>query len=141
MQNETPSQWGILELMGRKVVAGYIGDVGKPLVRIDVPATHTCQAFTQFYGEGSIYAITFTSEEVARKCAEDYRVNPISVYAPSLVERSALEEVQRNNETLRGMVRELQSNKELPSPTTNPNICLHTGKTMDECTCPECMPF
>lgn len=138
MQNETPSQWGILELMGRKVVAGYISDVGKPLVRIDVPTTQFCEAFTQFYGEGSIYAITFTSEEVARKCAEDYRVNPISVYAPSLVERSTLEEVQRNNETLRGMVRELQN--ALPEPKF-PNLCTQTGKPLDECTCTECVPF
>lgn len=87
MSEELAAQWGILELMGHKVVAGLLSNIGHPLVRIDVPETTARGAFTQFYGQDAIYAITLTSEEVARKCAEDYRVDPISVYAPSLIDK------------------------------------------------------
>lgn len=113
MPDELPAQWGILELMGHKAVAGMISEIGKPLIRIDVPETDTYGAYTQFYGSAAIYAITLTTEEVARKCANDYRINPISVYAPSLVEKETLDEERRANETLRNMIRELKQ-KQLP---------------------------
>jgi hypothetical protein len=117
MPDEIPAQWGILELMGHKVLAGKISNIGHPLVRIDVPETKAFQEFTQFYGAQAIYAITPTSEEVARKCAEDYRVDPISVYAPSLVKQEQLDEALQTNETLRDMLREL---KQLPVSAEEP---------------------
>jgi hypothetical protein len=85
---ETKSQWGIVELMGHKVVAGQISKsemLGKPMLRVDVPASKAYGEFTQFYGEGAIYCVTFTSEDVARRTAEQCEVNPVSVYVPDLV--------------------------------------------------------
>lgn len=81
-------QWGIVELMGHKVVAGLIQKsemLGKPMLRVDVPATSSYREFTQFFGETAIYCVTFVSEEVARKTAESVKVNPVSVYVPELI--------------------------------------------------------
>jgi arylsulfatase A-like enzyme len=95
--SENNSQFGIVELMGHKVVAGAISKdemLGKPMLRVDVPATSAFPAFSQFYGEAAIYCVTFTSEEVANRVAEQNKTNPISVYTPSLVTQEQLEEVK-----------------------------------------------
>lgn len=76
--------YAIVELMGRKIVAGKISRDGM-LYRVDVPATSTFPPFTQLYGEAAIYCITYVSEEVALLTAENLKVNPISVYNPDLV--------------------------------------------------------
>jgi hypothetical protein len=95
------TNWGIVELMGHKVVAGQISKsemLGKPMLRIDVPATSAYPEFTQFYGDGSIYCVTFVSEAVARMTAEQTKVNPVSVYVPELITREKLDEVVRQYE-------------------------------------------
>ena len=102
--NDDIKSWGIVELMGHKVVAGLISKsemLGKPMLRVDVPATSTYGEFTQFYGESAIYCVTFVSEEVARLTAEQTKVNPVSVYVPDLitVERHK-EVVQRYDEQI-----------------------------------------
>lgn len=94
--DDNVSNWGIVELMGHKVVAGLISKsemLGKPLLRVDVPATTGYGEFTQFYGEAAIYCVTFTSEQVARLTAEKIKVNPVSVYVPDLITREKHEEV------------------------------------------------
>jgi hypothetical protein len=94
--NETTKTWGIVELMGHKVVAGLVSKsemIGAPLVRVDVPATSAFGEFTQFYGTSAIYCVTFVSEEVARLTAEQTKVNPVSVYVPELITREKLDEV------------------------------------------------
>lgn len=94
MSEETKTQWGIVELMGHKVVAGAISKdemLGKPMLRVDVPATSVYPPFTQFYGEAAIYCVTFTSEEVASRVAEQNRTNPVIVYTPDLVTTEQLE--------------------------------------------------
>jgi hypothetical protein len=103
--SETPviesAQWGIVELMGHKVVSGQISKsemLGKPMLRVDVPPTSTFPGFTQFYGEGAIYCVTFTSEEVAVRVAEQNKVNPVSVYTPTLVTPDQLEEFKKQYE-------------------------------------------
>ena len=45
--------------------------LGKPLLRVDVPATSAYGEFTQFYGEAAIYCVTFVSEQVARNNERD----------------------------------------------------------------------
>jgi hypothetical protein len=88
------NQWAIVELMGHKVVAGMVAKsemLGKPMLRVDVPATSAFPEFTQFYGETSIYCVTFVSEDVARLTAEQSKVNPVSVYVPDLISRSQYE--------------------------------------------------
>ena len=89
-------QWGIVELMGHKVVAGKISKsemLGKPMLRVDVPAIETCQEFTQLYGEAAIYCVTFTSEDVARRTAAQCRVPPVSVFVPSLVTKEQYDQL------------------------------------------------
>lgn len=69
-------QWGIVEVMGHKRFAGRITEqqiAGAALVRVDVPAVERrdvqYNAFTKLIGVASIYCITPTTEEVARKAA------------------------------------------------------------------------
>lgn len=109
MPDELPAQWGILELMGHKAVAGMISEIGKPLIRIDVPKTKKYGSYTQFYGAAAIYAITLTSEDVARKCADDYAINPISVYAPSLIDKEKLDLAKDEIYKLQGLLRDAQA--------------------------------
>ena len=96
--DEQIKSWAIVELMGHKVVAGLIQKnemLGKPLLRVDVPATSVFSEFTQFYGEAAIYCITFVSEEVARLTAERAKVNPISIYVPELITKEQYVETVR----------------------------------------------
>lgn len=116
MSEENKGQWAIIELMGHKVVAGLAVKsemLGKPMLRVDVPETSGYPAFTQFYGESSIYCVTFVSEAVARLTAEQQRVNPVSVYVPELITReqyeSAKKEVQDKIEYLQGLVRKMEA--------------------------------
>jgi hypothetical protein len=78
--DQTPEkfdQWGIVEVMGHKQFAGHITEqviAGSALVRVDVPAVTSgggteYNAFTKLIGVGSIYCITPTTEEIARKAA------------------------------------------------------------------------
>lgn len=90
--------WAIVELMGHKVVAGLTSKsemLGKPMLRVDIPATSAFPEFTQFYGDSAIYCVTFVSEEVARRTAEATKVNPVSVYVPNLVTAEQLEQVKQ----------------------------------------------
>jgi len=116
-------QWGIVELMGHKVVAGLIQKselLGTPMLRVDVPATSTFSEFTQFYGEAAIYCVTFTSQEVATHTAEQCRVNPVSVYVPELVTKEQFDELRTRADELQQQVYRL---KRLPEPAENePNF-------------------
>jgi hypothetical protein len=81
--SEFVSQWGIVELMGHKVVAGSISKselFGKPMLRVDIPSIDGIPAFTQLYGEASIYCVTFTTEEIAYQAAKECHIKPIFVY-------------------------------------------------------------
>lgn len=94
--SEQIGQWAIVELMGHKVVAGLVSKsemLGKPMLRVDVPSTSAYPEFTQFYGDSSIYCVTFVSEEVAKLTAEQSKVNPVSVYVPDLISRQRHQEI------------------------------------------------
>lgn len=41
-------------------------------------------AFTRFYGQGAIYAMTPVSEEVARVALKRFEPEPVNVYVPEL---------------------------------------------------------
>jgi hypothetical protein len=96
LQPDYQVQWGIVELMGHKVVAGAISKselFGKPMLRVDVPSTNDYPEYTQLYGEAAIYCMTFTSEEVARRTANQCRISPVTVYVPDLVTREKFDEL------------------------------------------------
>lgn len=83
---ETPKpfeQWALIELFGHQRIAGLVTEQtvgGCAFLRVDVPAVNGTSAFTKLYGQGAIYAITFTTEQVARAAVEAFRVRPISEY-------------------------------------------------------------
>jgi len=96
--DDTTKTWGIVELMGHKVVAGQVSKsemLGAPLLRVDVPATSSYPEFTQFYGTAAVYCVTFVSEDVAKLTAEANMTNPVSVYVPDLITREQAEEKVR----------------------------------------------
>lgn len=117
--DENNPTWGIVELMGHKVVAGKVSKsemLGKPMLRVDVPSTTIYPEFTQFYGDSSIYCVTFVSEEVARRTAEANKTNPVSVYVPDLITREQLDEIhnqyQERISLLHMQLRALSSGKD-----------------------------
>lgn len=64
--------WAILELMGHRRLGGRVSQVeqyGAPMLRIDIPGEAGEDVATQFYGGGSIYCLTPTTEDVARAVA------------------------------------------------------------------------
>jgi hypothetical protein len=79
--------WAILELLGHRRLAGYVTVVelaGQPMFRLDVPGQvyageETGQA-TQFVGPGSLYALTPTTEEMARAVAARNRPAPVHAW-------------------------------------------------------------
>jgi hypothetical protein len=85
-------QWGIVEVMGHKKYAGHITEQvigGSALVRVDVPECQVREkavpAYSKLIGVGSIYMITPTSEEIARKSAQRLAFSegdPLPVYIP-----------------------------------------------------------
>lgn len=80
-------QWCIVELFGRQVIAGRVTEQtigGAPFIRIDVPECNSVPAFTRFYGQGAIYALTPVSEEAAILALRRFRPEPINVYVPEL---------------------------------------------------------
>lgn len=83
--------WAILELMGHRRLGGFVSEVemaGVGMFRIDVPelvdgdTRHA--AATQFYAPAAVYAITPTTEEIARAV----RSRPAPVHAFELPQRA-----------------------------------------------------
>ena len=80
--------WAILELMGRRRLAGRLSEAtigGAKLIRIDIPLP--TGEVTQFYGGSAVYCITPTTEEIARRAAARLE-SPAPVSAWELRERT-----------------------------------------------------
>jgi hypothetical protein len=81
--------WAIVELMGHRRLAGYVTETqiaGQGFIRLDVPgylytdptgAQAERDQVTQFYAPAAVYAITPTTEELARAV----RSRPAPVHA------------------------------------------------------------
>lgn len=83
-QNQKFEAWAIVELFGHQVIAGLVTEQtigGCSFIRVDVPKVNGIAAFTKFYGQGAIYAMTPTDEAAARLAMERLHVRPISYYA------------------------------------------------------------
>jgi hypothetical protein len=130
-------QWAIVEIMGRKVVAGYITQAvqfGLPMLRIDVPETSIFPEFTQEYGAQAIYAITYVSEQVARMTSEANKVNPVAVYVPDLAE---MQRAQLENKCLHEEIRSLRA---LPAPSSDGDEDdSNEDDDYENCSCPHCV--
>jgi hypothetical protein len=101
-------QWAILELMGHKVVAGFIApddSWGGPMLRVDVPVTSEVGAYTVYYGLAAVYGLTLCQQDEVRRTAEEVQARPNVVYDSGLeAMREALHEAQRRCEILERQV-------------------------------------
>lgn len=73
-QDETFEGWCIVELLGHRRLGGYVREqeiAGKGFIRIDLPATEEHDGATQYVNPDSLYALTPTTEAIARRIAED----------------------------------------------------------------------
>lgn len=81
---ESFGEWCVLELMGRRKLAGFVREVtlaGAGLLRIDVyEGDADTAALTQFYPPASLYALTPVTEEIARRFAKAHTQPPVSRY-------------------------------------------------------------
>ena len=79
-------QWAIVELFGHNKIAGLVSEQtigGCNFVRVDVPAMENRPAFTECYGQGAIYCLTFTDEETATAAAKAFHPRPIQAWEAS----------------------------------------------------------
>ena len=81
-EDHTFAEWAIVELMGHRRLAGWLTEqeiAGKGFLRLDIPGepTNTIPAATQLYNPASVYAITPTTEAMARAVAARNRPEPV----------------------------------------------------------------
>lgn len=72
--------WAIIELMGHRRLGGYVSEVtfaGAAFVRIDIPGEDGKPAATQLVSPGSVYALTPTTEAIARAVAARNQPAPV----------------------------------------------------------------
>lgn len=70
--------WAVLELMGHRRLGGLVREdlfAGSKVIRIEIPDGDGFT--TQFYGGGSLYALTPTTEEIARAVAARNQPAPV----------------------------------------------------------------
>lgn len=99
VEKQSFAGWAILELMGHRRLGGYVQQeelFGSPMCRIDVPAVGTHLASTHFFGGQSIYCLTPTDEETARRVAAGYHPEPVSEWQlpkPETARRDRVREI------------------------------------------------
>lgn len=80
--------WGIVELMGHVTLAGFITEeerFGGKLGRVDIPSpTEGEMVATQYFGAGSIYRVTPTTESIARAVAVRKQPQPVTLFGLAL---------------------------------------------------------
>lgn len=75
--------WAVVELFGHRRLAGFIREAtafGTSLLRLDIPGDEPGSMHaTQYYGGGSIYAVTPCTEEIARALSKSARETPEAI--------------------------------------------------------------
>ncbi len=74
--------WAILELMGHRRLAGYVTEQeigGTNMLRIEIPGPDG-DSTTQFYSSQAVYAITPTTEDIARRFSRRSQPGPVNVW-------------------------------------------------------------
>lgn len=76
--------WAIMELMGHRRLAGHVSEqeiAGAGMLRIDVYDGDGEQPYaTQFYSPQALYALTPTTEEIARAMGRTGKPRPVRRY-------------------------------------------------------------
>lgn len=88
MEDEKEAQpkfqsWAIVELFGHAQLAGLVTEqtiAGQSFIRIDVPATKKCPAFTKYHSPNSLYGLTPVDEDYCKRMAERIEARPINDY-------------------------------------------------------------
>lgn len=104
---ETFEGFCILEIMGRRRLAGYVREVtiaGAGFLRIDVPGPDNTTAMTAYYPPASVYALTPTTEAIARAVAVRNPEGPVTRWelAPPAPPPSATGIVSRRGRVVGG---------------------------------------
>lgn len=79
--------WGIVELFGHNQIAGMISEDsigGCSFIRVDMPPEDGRVGVTKWFGNGAIYSITPSSEEVVRAFIRRFKPSPITVFMPEI---------------------------------------------------------
>jgi len=85
-----PEQWALVDIYGHDRYAGRISEAkvaGASMLRIDVPETPGCQAFSKLFGAKAIFSITPCDERVARAAAVHLAARPLIEFSPPPVRR------------------------------------------------------
>jgi hypothetical protein len=72
--------WAIVEIMGHRRLAGMVTEqdiAGTAFLRLDIPA-QAGNGITQFYSPSSVYCLTPTTENIARKVGARLQPQPVS---------------------------------------------------------------
>lgn len=81
---DTFEGWAIVELMGHRRLAGHVTEedhFGTAMLRLDIYDGDGPQPrLTQLYGGGSVYCVTPTTEDIARKVGARSVPQPVSPY-------------------------------------------------------------
>lgn len=85
--------WAIVEIMGHRRLAGMVTEqeiAGTAFIRLDIPAG-TGEGITQFYSPSSVYCLTPTTEDIARKLGARLQPAPVHRYElePAAPQRDA----------------------------------------------------
>jgi len=75
--------WAIVELFGHNQLAGKVTEqviAGQSFVRIDVPKTNQCPAFTKYHLPSAVYGLTPVDEDYATRMADRIAAKPINDY-------------------------------------------------------------
>ena len=77
--------WAIVELMGHRRLAGFVTEeehFGTAMLRLDVHGLDDTArpGVTQLYGGSSVYCVTPTTEDIARRLGERSAPVPVSRY-------------------------------------------------------------
>lgn len=94
-------QWGLVEVMGHQKYAGRVSEEtigGASFVRVDVPECDGVPAFTKLLGAGSIFAITPTTEAIAREVGKRWQCRPINVFDLPAMQQAQLTRAAHDDE-------------------------------------------
>jgi hypothetical protein len=84
MSDSKFKNWCIVELFGHTKIAGLCTEeniAGANMLRVDVPETKKQPAYTKYYGNAAIYAITPVDEQTALMATENIEQTPATSWS------------------------------------------------------------